>query len=67
MRRRIYDIIEKAESEDMLSRWYDRFMIVCIFLSLIPLCFKHSNAIFMAIDAITATVFILLPLLLSSI
>ena len=42
MRRRIYDIIEKAESEDMLSRWYDRFMIVCIFLSLVPLCFKHS-------------------------
>ena len=59
MRRRIYDIIEKAESEDMLSRWYDRFMIVCIFLSLTPLCFKQSNAIFMAIDAITATVFIL--------
>ena len=59
MRRRIYDIIEKAESEDLLSRWYDRFMIVCIFLSLIPLCFKQSNYIFVGIDAMTATVFII--------
>jgi len=59
MRRRIFDIIEKAESEDMLSRWYDRFMILCIFLSLIPLCFKESNSIFVAIDVLTATVFII--------
>ena len=59
MRRRIYDIIEKADSDDLLSRWYDRFMIFCIFLSLVPLCFKGTNYIFVGIDMFTATIFII--------
>lgn len=59
MRRRIFDIIEKADSDDMFSRWYDRFMIVCIFMSLIPLCFHHTNFVFMGMDAFTAVVFII--------
>ena len=59
MRRRIYDIIEKAESKDMFSRWYDRFMIICIFLSLVPLCFKHTNSFFVGIDIFTASIFII--------
>ena len=59
MRRRIYDIIEKAESKDMFSRWYDRFMIICIFLSLVPLCFKHTNSFFVGLDIFTASIFII--------
>ena len=59
MRRRIFDIIEKADSDDMFSRWYDRFMIVCIFMSLIPRCFHHTNFVFMGMDAFTAVVFII--------
>jgi len=59
MRRRIYDMIEKAEVNDRLSAWYDRFMIVCIFLSLVPLCFKETNTMLKVLDYATVTVFIL--------
>jgi len=59
VRRRIFDIIEKADSDDMLSKWYDRFMIICIFLSLLPLCFHHTNAVFVGLDIFTAAVFII--------
>lgn len=59
MRRRIYDIIEKAQSEDRHSKWYDRFMILCIFLSLFPLCFKHTTPLFHKIDIITTFFFII--------
>lgn len=59
MRRRIFDIIEKDDSDDIFSRWYDRFMIICIFLSLVPLCFKETNKIFIGIDIFTAIIFII--------
>lgn len=59
MRRRIYEIIEKAGDEDAGSVWYDRFMIFCIFLSLIPLCFKQNHILFDCMDRLTATVFII--------
>lgn len=59
MRRRIYEIIEKAGDEDAGSVWYDRFMIFCIFLSLIPLCFKQNHILFDYMDRLTATVFII--------
>ena len=33
MRRKIYEINKKAEHENKLSKWYDRFMIIFILLS----------------------------------
>jgi len=59
MRRKIYDMIEKAEADDLLSKCYDRFMILCIFLSLVPLCFKNMTPALVGIDRVTVVIFIL--------
>ena len=39
MRKRIYEIIEKAEDNDKISKLYDAFMMLSIIASIIPLCF----------------------------
>lgn len=59
MRERIYKAIEIAEDGDKLSRYYDCFMMFCIVGSIIPLCFKQTIFLFVWIDRITVTVFIL--------
>ena len=53
MRKRIYDIIEKANENDTLSNIYDVFMILVIVASLIPLAFKQEPNVFKIIDKIT--------------
>ena len=58
MRRRIYLMIEKAEPGDRLSWFYDRFMILCIFCSVLPLCFKEMTPILWWMDKVTVVVFI---------
>ena len=58
MRRRIYEIIEIGSADDRLSRIYDRFMLICILCSVIPLCFKETNNILWWMDKITVCVFI---------
>ncbi|MBR4283635.1 MAG: ion transporter [Anaerotignum sp.] len=58
MRRRIYQIIEIGSADDRLSRIYDRFMLICILCSVIPLCFKETNNILWWMDKITVCVFI---------
>ncbi|MBQ7757927.1 ion transporter [Anaerotignum sp.] len=59
MRRRIYLMIEKAEDGDKLSWLYDRFMILCILVSILPLCFKDtSHPVFFWMDKITLVIFI---------
>lgn len=60
MRRRIYEMIEKAEDGDRFSIYYDRFMISCILVSIFPLCFKEiSHTAFFWMDKITLAIFIL--------
>ena len=59
MRKRIYEIIEKSEEEDRLSQLYDVLMIIIIVLSLVPLVFKQDNVVFVIIDKITVTIFII--------
>ena len=59
MRKRIYEIIEKAEDQDILSAIYDYFMIVVIIMSLIPLAFKIDNDVLVIIDKITVVIFII--------
>ena len=39
-RKRVFEIIERSEGNDLLSTLYDWFMIAIIVLSLIPLAFK---------------------------
>ncbi len=58
MRRRIYEMIEKAESNDRLSVFYDRFMILCILCSVLPLCFKETTPLFYWMDMGTVLIFI---------
>lgn len=58
-RKRIYEIIEFSSGEDKLSTVYDLTMMAAILTSLVPLVFKQTNAMFIIIDKITVTVFIL--------
>ena len=58
-RKRIFEIIEKADSNDKLSAVYDYVMIAFIVLSLIPLAFKKDNLVFTIIDKVTVSIFII--------
>lgn len=58
MRKRIYEIIEKSDGNDKISRIYDVFMMVSIILSIIPLCFIDQTNVLVIIDKITVFVFI---------
>lgn len=59
MRERIYQIIEKSDGDDKLSRVYDIFMMIVIVGSLIPLAFKTDNAVFYWIDKTAMVIFII--------
>lgn len=58
MRKRIYQIIEIAEENDLTSRIYDISMMLVIFASLVPLAFKEQPLAFLWLDRITVTIFI---------
>ena len=55
MRAKIHEILE---SDTKISLFYDRFMLACIVCSIIPLCFKETISLFIWIDKITVTIFI---------
>ena len=57
-RERLYEIVEKADSDDKLSGIYDSFMLVTIIISLIPLAFKQVLPVFRVTDRITVSIFI---------
>ena len=59
MRRRIYQVIEKATGENRWSSVYDVLMLIVIGLSLLPLAFKQNNALFSIIDKVTVSIFII--------
>ncbi len=59
MRRRIFEIIEKANAEDIPSKIYDIFMLVTIFLSLTPLIFKEQQRVLSTIDYVCVSIFII--------
>ena len=59
MRKKIFDIIEANNNANKLSNVYDIVMMVTIVLSIIPLAFKQSYAIFTYIDYITVAIFII--------
>lgn len=58
MRKKIYDIIEPADGGNQLSSIYDFVMMAAIVVSIIPLAFKQTNAVFQWMDYVTVTVFI---------
>lgn len=59
MRKRIYEIVEKSSSDDKFSKAYDSIMLITIFVSILPLCFKHKYFGFAVIDKVSATIFII--------
>lgn len=59
MRRKIYDIIEISNHQNIISKLYDCFMIVCIVVSIIPLFFKQNYIVFSYIDKFVVVVFII--------
>ena len=59
MRERIYQIIEKSDGDDKLSRIYDIFMLTIIVVSLVPLAFKSDNIVFTVIDKAAMVIFII--------
>lgn len=59
MRKRIYEVIEAAQGEDKLSSIYDSVILITVVISLIPLAFKEQTTLFVVIDKITVTIFII--------
>lgn len=59
LKQRIYDIINKDHKNDIASRAYDVWMLICIIVSIIPLMFVQSYPIFRITEVITVTAFII--------
>lgn len=59
MRKRIFEIIELSSGTDILSSIYDYSMIVIIIGSLVPLAFKQQYPVFVIIDKIAVSIFII--------
>ncbi len=59
MRKRIYEITERAKATDSVSKIYDIFMMCSIITSIIPLCFSTQNNVFSMIDKLTVAIFII--------
>lgn len=53
MRKRIYEIVQRAQPGDALSRAYDVFIVVVAFVSLIPLMFKEQDGVLTMLDVVT--------------
>lgn len=58
MRKRLFEIVEHSSENDKVSKVYDIFMMVIIFISLIPLAFKKDYNILLIIDKVAAGIFI---------
>lgn len=59
MRKRIFEIIEVAEDDDILSKVYDVFMMIVIVVSLIPIASKSEDGAYFFIELVTTIIFIL--------
>lgn len=59
MRKKLYSIIDPVDNESKLSNIYDFIMMISIVVSVIPLAFKETNAVFKWIDYITVSIFII--------
>ena len=59
MRKKIFEIIEPAQKNNVLSSIYDFFMMAIILVSLLPLCFKQTNVILNYIDFVCMIIFVI--------
>lgn len=58
-RKRIFAIIEKGAACSRLSKIYEHFMMLMIFISMVPLVFSELKPIFIWFDRISVTAFII--------
>ncbi len=58
VRKKLYEIIEPSNGDNLVSSIYDIVMLVAIVVSIIPLAFKQTNKIFQITDIITTVMFI---------
>lgn len=58
MRKKIYDIVHVYDA-NIFSKIYKYFMLFIIALSLVPLVFKETNAVFIVIDMVCLIVYII--------
>lgn len=58
-RERLYEIIAKDRGQDKFSRWYDRYILVLVCLSAVPLVFKIWTQSIVLLDRIVTSLFIL--------
>lgn len=58
-RKRLFEIIEASQGDDVPSSIYDYFMIAVIVLSLVPLAFKETLPVFVSMERVTVAIFIL--------
>ena len=59
MRKKVFSVIEPVDNGSKLSNIHDLIMMTTIVISLVPLAFKETNAVFRWIDYITVSIFIL--------
>lgn len=59
IRERIYEVIAKDQKQDWLSKLYDRYTLVLVFLSAVPLVFKLWTRGILLLDRILTVLFIL--------
>jgi voltage-gated potassium channel len=58
MRKKLFDIIEKAEGNNRASHIYDVFMICVIVISMIPLAIKNAPIFFVYLEWVVTGIFI---------
>lgn len=58
MRKKIYDIIEPSGDHSLQSNIYDFIIMTTIVVSIVPLAFRESNAVFQWIDYISMAIFV---------
>jgi voltage-gated potassium channel len=59
MREKLFRVIEPDDDGSTLSRVYDFFMMLTIIVSVIPLAFKETTPLFLLLDRVTVSIFIL--------
>lgn len=59
MRKKIFDVIEVAQDNNVPSKIYDFIMMVTIIVSILPLALKNETPFFYVLDKVTVAIFII--------
>ena len=59
MKKKIFEMVDVADTDNVATSFYDFLMLFAIILSVLPLAFKESNKLFEVIDFVTTGTFII--------